>query len=282
MRPFQKLSLILAALVALALFFYACLNFSPVDDELRMQVNAIGYIGFFETKYLYAWLHVFTFLPVFLMSFDKRVAFHKKWPVLIPTILISGFIFVLWDTYFTSLAVWGFNPAYLSGIQMFGLPLEEVFFFITVPYACVFIHACLEAYFPEGHRHFSFDYISLILGLLFLIFGLFNFVRIYTGITFSLLGLSLVLVYIMEYRGISKFLFTYAVSTIPFLLVNGVLTGGFTQEPVVIYNDAEVLGMRVFTIPVEDFGYNMLYLLGVIVLLDWFDGIKGPKYRDLI
>jgi len=58
-----------------------------------------------------------------------------------------------------------------------------------------------------------------------------------------------------------RFYISYLVILIPFAIVNGILTGSFIDDPVVWYNNAENLGIRFFTIPVEDFGYafSMLY-----------------------
>jgi hypothetical protein len=39
----------------------------------------------------------------------------------------------------------------LVGIYFGGLPLEECLFFLTVPYASVFIYACLKAYFTTDY-----------------------------------------------------------------------------------------------------------------------------------
>ncbi len=48
---------------------------------------------------------------------------------------------------------------------------------------------------------------------------------------------------------------------IPFLIVNGLLTGTGLDEPVVIYNSNEITGIRFFTIPLEDFFFGMLMVL---------------------
>src|SRR5688572_25331807 len=100
--------------------------------------------------YIYLYLNLFTIFFPFILSFDKRVAFYKTWPALLPAIFLNAAIFIPWDIYFMQRGIWGFNPEYLLGINLFGLPLEEVLFFITVPYACVFIYVCLNVYFGES------------------------------------------------------------------------------------------------------------------------------------
>ena len=50
--------------------------------------------------------------------------------------------------------------------------------------------------------------------------------------------------------------------------MNGILTGTCLQHPVVWYNNAENLGMRFFTIPVEDLFYGFELVLGKVVLFE--------------
>lgn len=64
------------------------------------------------------------------------------------------------------------------------------------------------------------------------------------------------------------FLIMYLVSLLPFLVVNGFLTA----MPVVIYNDAENLGWRIYTIPFEDCFYGMLLMLGNVAIMEWLRG----------
>jgi lycopene cyclase domain-containing protein len=54
----------------------------------------------------------------------------------------------------------------------------------------------------------------------------------------------------------------YAILLIPFLIVNGILTGTGLEEPVVRYDNSENLGIRILSIPVEDvfYGFEMILL----------------------
>jgi lycopene cyclase domain-containing protein len=57
---------------------------------------------------------------------------------------------------------------------------------------------------------------------------------------------------------------------IPFFIVNGILTGSFIEGQVVWYNNAENLGIRIATIPIEDIGYAFNMLFMSILLIEMF------------
>ena len=74
-----------------------------------------------------------------------------------------------------------------------------------------------------------------------------------------------------------RFYISYLVILIPFVIVNGILTGSFINEPVVWYNNSENFGVRVFTIPVEDFGYAFSMLFFSVILIERFK-LKQDKF----
>ena len=216
--------------------------------------------------YTYLLLNVGTILFPFLLSFDKKVYFYKRWKYLWPAIAIVAVLFIAWDMAFTHQGIWGFNPDYLTGITIGNLPLEEVLFFITVPYACVFIFDVLKAYLNRDYIGVWAPYITMVTVLGLWVLALLNLQLIYTSITFGLTGVLLVYLQFVRKETMGWFYLAYAIHLIPFLLVNGVLT----SLPVVEYNDAYNLSIRLHTIPVEDTIYSMLLLFGNIGLYRYF------------
>lgn len=202
------------------------------------------------------------------LSFDKKVAFFKNWKYLFPAMVIPALLYIIWDIYFTAKGVWSFNPEFITGIKLYNLPLEEVLFFFIVPYCCVFIYACIRAYFPNLVNKKRVDLFLQIIAMLLLITGLIFKGKDYTSSTFILTGFFIVIIY--RFRNFFKsfdalsFLISYAICLIPFFIVNGFLTA----IPVVIYNDAENLGIRIYTIPFEDAFYGMLLVMMNIAIYE--------------
>jgi lycopene cyclase domain-containing protein len=216
--------------------------------------------------YIYLYLNLFTIFFPFVLSFDKRVAFYKTWSSLLPAILVNATIFIPWDIYFTNRGVWGFNPEYLLGINILGLPLEEVLFFITVPYACVFIYECLNVYFGESIFQKYARLFTFFLTAFLILLAAFNLLRLYTSAT----AVFLILMWIAHFKIfgsvlLGKFYRAYLVHLIPFFLINGILTA----IPIVWYNNNYNLGLRIYSIPVEDVWYSMLMLLMPITIFEF-------------
>ncbi|MBN2348241.1 MAG: lycopene cyclase domain-containing protein [Bacteroidales bacterium] len=206
-----------------------------------------------------------------ILSFDKKVAFYKLWRYLFPAIFITATTFIVWDVVFTNRGIWYFNKSHLSGLYIFNLPVEEILFFITIPYASVFTYEVLNIYIKRDILQKYQSIISLIIILLLSIIGIINLEKLYTSITFFATAIFLFIAdFILHKKFLSRFYLAYVIILFPFLLVNGILTGSFLNEPVVIYNNAEILGLRLFTIPVEDAFYGILLFLCNVFLFEEF------------
>ncbi|MFT4601166.1 MAG: lycopene cyclase domain-containing protein [Arenicella sp.] len=195
------------------------------------------------------------------LSFDKKVHFVAKWKWALLAAVIVAIPYLIWDEVFTVYEFWGFNPDYLVDVYIGNLPIEEISFFLVVPFACTFIYACLE-YYAKNANLKTFNLIFYVLFFAYMIWvGEVGVQGWYTRIAISL-GLLLTL-YLFIKREKFRFIpLTFLFAMLPFLLVNGVLTGSFLESPIVWYNEVEFSGMRLFTIPLED----VVYGFGLIVL----------------
>jgi len=265
--PLKYTLVSLAILLSILAIYKWFIPAEPLSD-LRFRVSPLYLINAFETRYFYLGINLFVISLPFLLSFDKKVHFYRKWYALFPAIILTAMLFIPWDVVFTANAIWGFNPQYyLSEYAIFGLPLEEWLFFLTVPYACVFIYECLHYYVPQQWFQRMEQYITAGLLCTFILLAVFYWNHAYTAVTslFCIAFLLLMLVYQSAwFRG--RFYMAFVLSIIPFLLVNGALTGMFTQAPVVVYNDAHNLAIRIISIPLDDALYAFL-LLGINISL---------------
>ena len=212
--------------------------------------------------YTYLLLNFFTILFPLLLSFDKKVNFYKKWKFIFPGLFFTGILYLVWDYIFTVYQVWSFNPNYLIGIYFYGLPLEEILFFITVPFSCVFIYECLLKYLKTDYLERISPFINYFLIGFSLVMMLVYADRLYSLINFSTLFiLMLYIQFRQRHLKMGRFYIAYLVTLIPFYIINGVLT----WLPVIIYNPTEIMGFRVGTIPFEDHFYSLsLFLINVL------------------
>jgi lycopene cyclase domain-containing protein len=228
-------------------------------------------------KYTYLLINVFTILFPVVLSFDKRVAFYKSWKFIWPGMAITGLVFLFWDVLFTIHGVWSFNERYITGIKFFELPIEEILFFLTVPFACIFIYSCLNYYVKWSISNDVARSISGLLAIASAFILLDNFNRLYTVVTFSLLAIVLlVLLFVVKADWLNRFYMAYLVSLIPFYIVNGLLT----SIPVVLYNNHQNLDIRIWTIPFEDHFYSMALLLMNIAFFEYFRSRKTTTAND--
>jgi lycopene cyclase domain-containing protein len=267
-----RLSLIITPLVLVAIQWS---SYEKLTEDMIYDVPITRLIPVLETSYLYLLILVASFLSVFLLSFDKRVAYYKTWKYLIPATLIVGSIFVAWDIAFTEMYVWRFNSDYYMGIRFLGLPFEEWLFFFIIPFCSIVIYESLNYYVKKDVFAQAENLISMILITALLIGGFAFWDKIYTSTTFLLTGAFLFYhVLFLDGRYRSRFYFSFLFILIPFLAVDGILTGGYTKAPIVLYNPEEYLNFRILSIPFEDMVYGFLMLLAIVTIVEYWKNKK--------
>jgi lycopene cyclase domain-containing protein len=250
------------------------------QGQLLTVVDALYPISIFETKWLYTYLLAFTGVFPLLFGFIPKPSFYNQFlRVLLANFPVTA-LFIAWDFYFTKQGVWGFATRYTTGFQLIGLPWEECLFFIIIPTACIFIYWSLNTVIKNEPFARTENVITIILIIIFLMTGLWMWEHIYTATACMLSGFLLLYHWLFVkpgYRG--RFYLAYLITCIPFLLVNGVLTGGFTESPVVMYNPDENFGVRIGTVPVDDFAYSFLMLFANVSLFEAFGSNDSAKKK---
>lgn len=205
------------------------------------------------------------FVPV-IFSFHPKVKFYIYYKSIFRATLSVSSVYILWDIIFTKLGIWGFNNQYLNGIYILNLPIEEILFFLCIPFCCLYTYHLVEKFNISFFKNIDWKKINVCFLFIVLVFGLINYTKIYTFICFIMFSLVLFIVNKSSINiNFNFFYTTFILIIIPFLIINGALTGLFFDQTVVWYNNKEILGLRIFTIPIEDAFYaHQLILLNLM------------------
>ncbi len=231
---------------------------------------------------LYVLVNVLILAAPLALSFDKKVAFFRKWGELTGSIVIVGGVYIAWDVIVTDIGHWSFNPEFAGSFRIAGLPLGEIMFFVTVPYACIFIYEVARAYFPlkRSMKSTTAAIAGAGIAVVFVILAL-----LFRGQGYTFLAMLSVAVFITAGTIIDREMWLenhtwlfFLISYIPFLIANGVLTA----LPIVEYNSAEIWNFRVYTIPLEDFFYNFAMLGFFLLVFRLIERLRSNRRRKTI
>jgi len=212
-------------------------------------------------QYTYLAINFFTIIICFIFSFHPKIKFHRHFKAFLLSSIIVALFFIAWDVWFTANGVWWFNDKYLIGKRLFGLPIEELLFFICIPFSCVFTYFCLDKFFKLDWKP-SVEKVFVIISIIScLILAILFRDKIYSFVTFLTTAITLIILYfVLKVKWIGKASFIYLILMPGFLAVNGILTGTGLDSPIVNYNPKDFIGFRILTIPIEDtvYGYEMI------------------------
>lgn len=89
-------------------------------------------------KYEYLIVLALSVAAPLILSFSKKMDFYKYPARLILSIGLPFVLFVFWDTIVTARGHWAFSPEYTIGFRIMNLPIEEILFFIVIPFCGIF------------------------------------------------------------------------------------------------------------------------------------------------
>jgi lycopene cyclase domain-containing protein len=200
----------------------------------------------------------FLVIPV-ILSTHKKIRFAFQLRYLLPAIVFSGAIFVMWNMRFNELLIWTYNPKYITGILLAQVPLEEWISFLIIPLSSVYIHEYLKIRLEKLDTQNIFVALSL---LLFIGTGILAYVfrrNIFSFFTFFLtaiyLGYTVFRNRFKKYY--TAFYGSFVVTLLPFFVVSVIAL----HLPVISYNTDHIMGIELLSVPIERFFYVFLMLL---------------------
>jgi len=209
----------------------------------------------FFPRYAYLEIDSMMFFPTLILSllFVKR-----NYVNLLKSIAIVAPLYLFWDFLATWKDTWGFNPKYVLGVYVIDLPIEEVLFFVVTPFATLMIYDFVRQKVKDKEVNWVPKAVKVIIPVLLLSLP-FTLTYSYTFIVtlYLIMALSISLIAGKQMLTSRNFWIYMGLTYIPFMVFDYFLT----SIPVVIYWPHSILGVRVITIPVEDFIYSFSMLV---------------------
>lgn len=222
-------------------------------------------------KFEYLIFNLIVISGPFLIGRTRRFDFRPDESFAQKAVFISALPFLVWDALVAG-RHWFFNAQYVTGVYFWGLPLEEILFFFTVPYACLFTWSMIGKFLsPKKELRVSSINYFLMAPVLPAIYLLMIGLE-YTALALINLAIVAVLDLVLKTRLYlnGNFYLLLGLTIIFTLIFNGYLTA----RPVVTYGMDFQTGWRIFTIPAEDFIYGIsLISLNTII----FEKLKKNK-----
>ena len=215
----------------------------------------------------YIILDVLILIFPLIFSIKWKFKYYKLFKPLGTSILIVGLSYILWDILVTYRGDWWFDKKFLIGIETFGLPIEEILFFIVVPFSCIFIYENLVFFIKEKTIPYNKIFYLSLAGI-FIIIGILFRTQEYTVLAMFACALFFILAPTL-YPDILKdrnYWLYILLSFIPFMIFNYFLTSLI----IVHYNPNAIWGIRITTIPLEDFFYNFSMLSFYLMVYIYF------------
>ena len=220
----------------------------------------------FQNYWYLLMLLILAGLTLFLVL-KKALVFVMEIKYMLPAIIFSGAIFILFNSRLVETGIMEFNPNFLSGKTIYRLPIEEWLYLLMISLLSFAVYFLVSAKFERLEK------INLMVGIsVVLLLGI-----AYVAWTtrdklipfFISFLLSIYFAYTLFrkqfYPYLAKFYISYLIMAVPFLLIRAILN----SLPVSMYNNEHIFGIVLFNTPIEEFGYLFMLMLINITIFEY-------------
>jgi lycopene cyclase domain-containing protein len=217
--------------------------------------------------YSFLWIDLLILALAAGIALLRKSVIQKKWRWIYPAVLIPVFLFLIWDSIFTRLGVWNLNKAHILGSFLVNVAWEDVLFLLCTAFLCLMIYEWLRTTARGPGSKAVAVAGGWFLVLLCAVAVVFYYDRIYTAVTALLLLVTLVN-HLTATRGnyLSHIFIAWCIALVPLAFLNGLLTA----TPIKLYDAENIIGYRIAGIPIENFFYDLLLMIWVIWIFEYF------------
>lgn len=217
-------------------------------------------------NFVYYFFNLFVLLPPLFISVFSDVKTYKNWRALGAAIVTVSLPFIVWDIWAAAQGHWFFSGSYITAPRIAGLPVEEILFFVTVPFAMVFVWDVLKKHIPSKPFSEILGALGICLvSLAAIVLLLSQWSRGYSRSAGIAVLISVAIILVSGWWRRNIFWWFQLVLLAIFFVANTFLTA----LPVITYGDASVIGFRVGTIPLEDFFFNFALINSFVLVYDY-------------
>jgi len=209
-------------------------------------------------NFLYLFLLLIFIIIPLALSLKNRIRFTTKFKYLLPAILFTAAIFIIWDIRFTEFGIWSLNPDFITGLKILNLPVEKWVSFFIIPYTSLYIYEILNQKLLQFDKPNLFLTVSLILLVIFGLLAYFYRQNLFTFFTFFLLSIYFGYTIFRNRfkKHYTKFYLTFFIVLIPYYIFSELLCLN-----ILTFNTTHIIGIRLINTPLENLGYLFLLLL---------------------
>lgn len=220
-------------------------------------------------KYLFLLIDLFNIPVAVIFSFLDKYSGGSGGKKFLSPVIISGTLFTLIGSYFTFLGVWQVSSNYTTGWHIGNLPVEEALYFFCIPFPLLFCFDYLTGRAKGPVKRWR----GVDLAFIFCLANAAVFFshKIFGFFVFALLASLLIIAKVIaRVKWLSKFYMTCLYSFFPLLVIDNLLIGSLSGKPIIIFNNLAIIGIRIYSVPVEMIFYNMVLILVNLLLYAHF------------